>query len=158
MSEHCPTCCGTDTHCADTTRGADTWYCGDCGHDWTVTVTEPARRVLVTGSRSWTDADVIREALAEQWGDGTTVLISSACPRGADRIAEQIWTRWGGIVERHPADWHTHGRAAGFRRNTAMVQAGASVCLAFIHASSAGASHIAQLAETARIPTQRHHH
>ncbi len=36
------------------------------------------RRVLVTGSRTWTDATTIRQALAEVWGDGTAVLVRIA--------------------------------------------------------------------------------
>jgi len=114
------------------------------------------RRVLVTGSRTWTDTGTIRDALASVWGDGAAVLVSGACPRGADRLAEQLWTRWGGRVERHPADWDRHGRGAGYRRNTAMVAAGASVCLAFVRAGSPGASHTAALAKAAGIPTHRH--
>lgn len=116
----------------------------------------PVGRVLVTGSRTWTDEHTIRAALAAVWGDGTTVLVSGGCPRGADRIAEQTWTRWGGRIERHPADWQRHGRGAGFRRNAAMVAAGADVCLAFIHGGSPGATHTAGLAEAAGIPTHRH--
>jgi hypothetical protein len=107
---------------------------------------------LVTGSRTWTDTAVIRAALAGVWTSGA-VLVSGACPTGADALCEACWTAWGGQVERHPADWAAHGRAAGFRRNAAMVAAGADVCLAFIHNHSRGASHTAALADAAGIPT-----
>jgi hypothetical protein len=112
--------------------------------------------VLVTGSRTWTDETVIRAALNEQWQPGA-VLVSGACPRGADAIAERLWRSMGGRVERHPADWAA-GRDAGLARNAAMVAAGADVCLAFIRAGSPGASHTAALAELAGIPVRRHEH
>lgn len=110
------------------------------------------RRVLITGSRGWTDTAVIRAALAEVW-DRKTVLVSGACPRGADALCEACWNHWGGQVQRHPAQWHRHGRRAGFVRNAAMVNAGAEVCLAFILNESPGASHTAALAQRAGIPT-----
>ncbi|MGH7746139.1 MAG: SLOG family protein [Candidatus Dormibacteria bacterium] len=116
------------------------------------------RRVLITGSRTWADVEAIRRALSEvgrEFGRDT-VLVSGACPRGADRICEDIWAGWGGSLELHPADWHRHGRGAGYRRNAAMVALGADVCLAFILDDSRGASHTAGLAEAAGIPT--HHY
>jgi hypothetical protein len=82
------------------------------------------RRVLVTGSRSWVNIETIRTALRAVWFEGPAVLVSGACPRGADQIAEQLWRQWGGRVERHPADWAQHGKAARFRRNAEMVTAG----------------------------------
>ncbi len=114
---------------------------------------EPApRRVLITGSRTWTDTTTLRDVLAGHWGDGRAVLVSGGCPTGADRLAEQCWTRWGGHIEQHPADWQAHGRAAGYRRNTRMVELGADVCLAFIRDHSPGARHTAHLATRPGTP------
>ncbi|GII91148.1 bifunctional DNA primase/polymerase [Sinosporangium siamense] len=112
-------------------------------------------RILVTGSRTWTDETTVRMALSEVRRDGAATLVSGACPRGADAIAESVWRSWGGPVERHPADWDTYGRAAGIRRNAAMVAMGADLCLAFIHNDSPGASHTARIAEAAGMPVRR---
>ncbi len=64
------------------------------------------RRVLVTGSRVLTDTATIRDALATAWGGGTAALVSGACPTGAARIAEAIWTLTpdlhGGLCAGHP--------------------------------------------------------
>ena len=78
------------------------------------------------------------------WADSGRWTRSSAGPGGAER------------VERHPADWTAHGRAAGFQHNAAMVAASATVCLAFIRNGSRGASHTTALAEAAGIPTRRY--
>jgi hypothetical protein len=43
------------------------------------------RRVLVTGSRVWTDTATIGDALATVWGGGTAVVVPGACPSGSDR-------------------------------------------------------------------------
>ncbi|MBO3744898.1 DUF2493 domain-containing protein [Streptosporangiaceae bacterium NEAU-GS5] len=94
------------------------------------------RRVLVTGSRTWTDTATIHAAVVAEWGDGMTTLVSDGCPRGADAIAESIWQSRGGHVERHPADWTRDGQRAGLIRNADMVTRGADLCLAFIHNDS----------------------
>lgn len=66
-------------------------------------------RVLITGSRSWTDEQAIRSALAAivfMYGPENVVVIHGACPQGADALADRIASAWTGItVERHPADW-----------------------------------------------------
>ncbi|QIS02344.1 DUF2493 domain-containing protein [Nocardia brasiliensis] len=116
---------------------------------------EPKRfRVLVTGSRTWTDHSAIQYALAPFRSRDAVLVHGNA--RGADRIAAGIWHAWGEHDEPHPADWEREGRAAGLRRNQRMVDAGADVCLAFIQDNSCGASHTADRAQAAGIPTMRH--
>ena len=112
------------------------------------------KRILITGSRTWENTDTIFGALwgaQEEIGDFT--LVSGACPTGADRICEDAARRAGMPIERHPADWKTHGRRAGFVRNAEMVNLGADLCLAFIRDNSKGASMTADLAQKAGIPT-----
>ncbi|MEV6447553.1 SLOG family protein [Amycolatopsis sp. NPDC051716] len=133
-------------------------------------------RVLVTGSRTFIDAVAIRDALAGVWQKFPgAVLVSGACGHGADLLAEQCWTHWGGDVERWPADWRGpcatscppgHRRqgqrgasfcpAAGMVRNAAMAAAGADICLAFIRDRSRGATYCATTAQRAGIPAEIH--
>ncbi|MCL7377442.1 SLOG family protein [Streptomyces sp. 35G-GA-8] len=122
-------------------------------------------RILITGSRDWNNRRVIDDTLtalaaANTFHDRTTVIVHGACPSGADAMADD-WARWHSRrsplieFERHRANWQINGKRAGFIRNAHMVQLGADVCLAFIKDSSRGASHTAQLAEQAGIPTRR---
>lgn len=114
-------------------------------------------RVLVTGSRTWDDALTIYNTFKDWWEASgcpeNPTLVSGACPRGADALAELVWERNGWSVERHPADWNHHGRSAGFKRNLAMVQTNPDICFAFIHNKSNGASHTLRLAQLHNIPT-----
>lgn len=121
-------------------------------------------RILITGSRTWTDRTAIAHAISDYLHSvGTRIggawpfpIVVHGGARGADQLADAVARNWGWTPERHPADWDRHGRAAGFRRNAEMVALGADVCLAFILDGSRGASHTAGLAEAAGIPTHRY--
>lgn len=110
-------------------------------------------RILITGSRSWTDVEIIRQALIFRIPWSHVTIVSGACPTGADRLCEEAAELLGYAIERHPARWKVYGKAAGFRRNEEMVKLGADRCLAFIRNSSAGASHTARIAKERGIPT-----
>lgn len=113
-------------------------------------------RILITGSRTWSDAEAILQALMKAalgvpYSDVT--LVSGACPTGADAIAERLAAGMGMVVERHPADWYRYGAAAGPARNAEMVDLGADICLAFQQSRSRGTANAIALARAAKIPT-----
>lgn len=114
-------------------------------------------RVLITGSRNWEDADLIRKVFNQVDEKQEVTLISGACPDGADSIAEQVADELGWAIERHPADWDKWGKRAGYVRNQEMVDSGVDLCLAFIRNNSRGASMTADLATKAAIPTLKYH-
>ncbi len=96
-------------------------------------------RILVTGSRDWTDWRVIDRAMSAafawlNYGHATMpfrpVLVHGAA-RGADTIAAGLARLAHWDVEGYPADWDRHGKAAGPIRNAEMVALGADICLAF---------------------------
>lgn len=110
-------------------------------------------RVLVTGSRSWTDETVVHKALAavaETTPAGAMTVVHGGA-RGADLIAAGYAVRCGFVVEEHLADWNRYGRRAGMIRNALMVKAGADLCLAFIRDNSPGATACAEMARRAGI-------
>ena len=111
-------------------------------------------RALVTGSRNWGDRVVLLDALLDlekRQGSHDLTIVHGACPTGADAIAD-FATYWGWEVERHPADWRKHGKAAGPIRNQEMVDAGADICLAFPLGESRGTRDCMRRAEAAGIP------
>lgn len=89
-------------------------------------------RILVTGSRDWTDAQTVFDALEKAaYGAVEVTVVHGANARGADRIAADYAKARFWNVEPHPADWGRHKSAAGPIRNEEMVALGADVCLAF---------------------------
>jgi hypothetical protein len=111
------------------------------------------RRVLVTGSRSWADKDVLWDALDQQREQyGLIVVVHGGCPTGADWLAWKWCHARGVACEVHTADWTTHGKAAGPLRNQRMVDLGADVCLAFPFGESKGTRHCMKAAKKAGIP------
>lgn len=108
-------------------------------------------RVIITGSRDWDDPRTIRVSLA-RWHGPHTTLVSGACPTGADAIAEEFAAENGWTIERHPAQWDTLGKRAGFVRNNEMAALGADVCVAFRRNNSRGTGHMINAAHKAGIP------
>jgi hypothetical protein len=115
-------------------------------------------RILVTGSRNWTNPRAVEAALSAVWlhfyvrGASAQPVVVHGAARGADTLAAQAAVQFGFDVEAHHANWQQFGRAAGPRRNAEMVALGADICLAFPLGASPGTRGCMALARTAGIP------
>lgn len=85
-------------------------------------------RTVIAGGREYTLTAFDYERL-NSLRDSITEVISGACPSGVDRETS-TWARTQGIpVRQFPADWATHGKAAGPIRNRAMAEYAEAVVL-----------------------------
>lgn len=106
--------------------------------------------VLVTGSRDWTDIDIIKKELEKL--EKNVILIHGGA-KGADSIAGRLWKQMGGKVIECKADWDKYGKAAGPKRNEQMLtEFDISSALAFRNGCSKGTSHMVELLKTSNIP------
>ncbi len=110
-------------------------------------------RLLVCGSRNWTDLGAIHAVLRGNYSAGST-LVHGHARRGADRIADIYGRQIGWQVERHPADWDRHGNSAGPIRNVEMLAAGRPDAVWAFRSSgiSNGTDHMISIATAAGVP------
>lgn len=110
-------------------------------------------RIMVTGSRDWTDRTLIRMELVP-WH--TKCLMNPTLVHGgasgADTFAAEVAASLGWAIDEHKADWAKHGKAAGPIRNREMVACNIDHVLAFRLNRSRGTEHAVQYAKQRRIP------
>lgn len=79
--------------------------------------------LLIAGGRDFTDAEtferVVREYIA---GDEAGTVIVEGGAKGADSLAREYAEKNGMAYVEMAADWKRYGRAAGPKRNEAMVK------------------------------------
>lgn len=112
-------------------------------------------RVLVCGSRHCPQKIVFDtlNLLACDWPYEVTIIAGAA--RGADtHAADWAGVNQKGLIE-FPADWNTHGKAAGPIRNTQMLREGKpDLVIAFLAPNSRGTANMISQAEKARVPVK----
>lgn len=129
------------------------------------------KRLLITGSRFWVDAETIQEAItAAEEALGNFIVISGACPEGLDELFSVAALQRGHDIEEHPADWSRpctekcyhrprvkNGKpycpVAGNIRNSEMIESGADLCYAFPVADSRGTVDCMIKSTKAGVPT-----
>jgi YspA, cpYpsA-related SLOG family len=125
-----------------------------------------AHRVLVTGSREWSDRGTVARAFADVHRNHGDVVLVHGMERGTDRVASQIARSLGWSVEAYPADLFAHDDGcpeyhfldrticdlARGRRNQKMVDLGVDQCFAFNMDDWLNASDCVKRATVARVP------
>ena len=113
--------------------------------------------VLITGSREWTDRDLMRRVLVRELTAldpslaADVTVMHGAC-RGADLMAARLLNTSVYKVRAFPADWQTHGKRAGILRNLQMLDEGPVLVLAFQVGRSRGTQHVIDEARKRNIP------
>lgn len=77
------------------------------------------KRVIFSGSRNWKHETSVVDALLELDPDEWIVVHGDA--KGLDRLVDRYARQMGFEVERYPARWSKHGKAAGPIRNRLML-------------------------------------
>lgn len=107
-------------------------------------------RVLVFGSRDWTDEALVRRRLVV-FPAGTVVIHGAA--KGADSIAGRVAKSLGFEVIEEPARWDIEGKAAGPKRNQRMLDVHKPTCgLGFMLGLSVGSMDMLRRLSDARLP------
>lgn len=94
------------------------------------------RKILVCGSRDWTNATPIWQRLSalntEATLMGERVLLIHGNAKGADRLARGVGNGLGRFdVQAFPADWKRYGGRAGYLRNIEMLDQQPDLVIAF---------------------------
>lgn len=110
-------------------------------------------KTIIAGSRGIEDYDLIASAVEASGFDVTEVV--SGCARGVDSLAIRYAKEKGIPAKLFPADWNTHGRGAGFIRNTAMADY-ADALIAVWDGKSRGTSHMVYTATKKGLKVYKH--
>jgi len=116
--------------------------------------TPAEKKVLICGSRHWTNRELIRAWVDKLKCWGYTTVIEGEAP-GADTIARQEAVIAGMHVIPVPANWAKYGRAAGPIRNTEMLSMDPDLVVAFHEdiTKSKGTKNMVQLARYYNVQT-----
>jgi hypothetical protein len=140
---------------------------------------EPEMRIIITGSRTWTDVAAIEAVLLPILAAHPDAVLVNGFAGGVDRIGDRVWRQAGGRTERHPIgarEWRQacrgdcdHGPrptrydgsdfcpSPGPRRNQRMADGGGDLCVAFrMPGKSNGTDDMIARARAAGIPVEMH--
>lgn len=112
-------------------------------------------KVIVAGSRSFTDLDLLRNKcdyyLSDAIARNYDIEIVSGTAKGADKLGEAYALEKGYHIAFFPADWKTHGKRGGYLRNQQMADyandCGNGALICFWDGQSKGTAHMIDIAK-----------
>lgn len=104
-------------------------------------------KVIIAGGRDFNDYELLKSVCDHILKDQIHVEIISGVAKGADTLGERYARDNGYNIKLIPADWDTHGRSAGYKRNSDMADYG-NVLIAFWDGKSKGTKHMIDLAKS----------
>ena len=93
--------------------------------------------IIVAGDRNFTDYNYFKQCLNTLFNTERPRTIISGCAKGVDTLAIRYANEYNLPLMKFPADWDTHGKAAGPIRNKQMAQ-NATHLVAFLAPNSKG--------------------
>jgi hypothetical protein len=112
-------------------------------------------RVLVCGSRGWTDAAAVQDRLSDLYDrHGADLIVIEGGASGVDGMARSWAQALGAHVATVDALWSHYGKSAGPRRNRAMLLLKPDLCLAFHRGNSRGTADMIAAARRHHVPTE----
>lgn len=110
-------------------------------------------KIIIAGGRYFSDYALLKSSVDEAIENikslltgGVEIEIVSGGASGADTLGERYAGEHGYPVKKFPADWNTHGKAAGPIRNREMA-AYADILIAFWDGKSRGTANMISEAE-----------
>lgn len=116
----------------------------------------PKFKVIVAGGRNFNNYELLKECMNKALREiqkTHDIEIVSGTANGADTLGEQYAQDFLYPVKRFPADWKSHGRAAGIKRNTQMAEY-ADALVAFWDGVSRGTKNMIGQAKEHKLQVQ----
>ena len=108
--------------------------------------------LIIAGSRDITNTDYIldkiKHYLQNYTEDNITILSGNA--RGVDKIGETYANNNKIQCNIYPADWKSHGKSAGYKRNITIAN-NANALLAFWNGQSKGTKHMIDISKECNL-------
>lgn len=111
-------------------------------------------RIIYCGGRDFEEIGIIYRIMKETFNEYGSHIVVTGGARGADKSAEYCAQKLGYTVESYPADWGTHGKAAGFIRNAQMAKLD-NVILTVAFPGGNGTAHMIETSKKNGIPVNK---